>query len=200
MVSLVRRGCRMFSVPLQFWRASEIAKREQNCTKPRCKPAGRSQPRPEFLEERCVMSVSSVAAFDTVLAADLGRHHQRGAHVDRLPIVPPTSPTPATTGSRSVDGTENNETNPLWGSAGSDLLRLAPADYADGLSAPAGTDRPSARVISNTIADQADADITSDRNLSAMIYAWGQFLDHDLDLTPNAQPAEPFDIAVPSGD
>src|SRR6185436_19500133 len=84
----------------------------------------------------------------------------------------------------SIDGTGNNLANPTWGSAGVDLLRLAPAAYADGLSAPAGADRPSAREISNAVADQAGEDIISDRQLSAMIYAWGQFIDHDLDLTP----------------
>src|SRR5262249_14317170 len=40
----------------------------------------------------------------------------------------------------------------------------------------------------------------SDRLMSAMIYGWGQFLDHDLDLTTNASPAEHFDIQVPKGD
>lgn len=102
--------------------------------------------------------------------------------------------------SYSVDGAGNNVANPDWGSAGADLLRLAPAAYGDGLSSPAGSDHPSAREISNTLVDQGDEDIISDRMLSAMVYAWGQFIDHDLDLTPNATPAEPFGIAVPSGD
>src|SRR5689334_18463076 len=64
---------------------------------------------------------------------------------------------------RSIDGTGNNLANPDWGSAGADLLRVAPADYTDGISTPAGADRPSARLISNTVADQGDADIISDR-------------------------------------
>ncbi len=101
---------------------------------------------------------------------------------------------------RSIDGTGNNLANPTWGSAGVDLLRLAPAAYADGVSAPAGASRPSARVVSNTIADQGSADIISDRLMSAMVYAWGQFLDHDLDLTPSASPAQPFNVSVPAGD
>src|SRR5262245_5822197 len=101
---------------------------------------------------------------------------------------------------RSIDGTGNNLSHLAWGSAGSDLLRLAPAAYANGISTPAGTTRPSARVVSNTVVDQGGEDIISDRFLSAMIYAWGQFVDHDLDLTPNARPAEPFNVAVPSGD
>jgi peroxidase len=100
----------------------------------------------------------------------------------------------------AINGTGNNTSNPLWGSAGTDLLRLAPAAYQDGISTPAGADRPSARTVSNTIVDQGDADIISDRQLSAMIYAWGQFLDHDLDLTPGASPAQSFNVAVPTGD
>ncbi|MBI2826362.1 MAG: peroxidase [Planctomycetia bacterium] len=100
----------------------------------------------------------------------------------------------------SVDGTGNNLNHPDWGSAGTQLLRIAPADYADGVAAPAGADRPSARQISNVIVDQGDNAPTSDRFLSAMVYAWGQFIDHDLDLTPNADPAEPFNVSVPAGD
>jgi hypothetical protein len=99
----------------------------------------------------------------------------------------------------SIDGTGNNLTHPLWGSAGSDLLRMAPAAYADGISAPAGATRPSARAISNALA-ASDHKIPNSRDLSAMIFGWGQFLDHDLDLTPAANPAEPFNVQVPKGD
>ncbi|HEY1378729.1 MAG TPA: peroxidase family protein [Gemmataceae bacterium] len=103
-------------------------------------------------------------------------------------------------GVRSIDGTGNNLAHPDWGGAGTDLLRVAAAAYADGVSSPAGADRPGARVISDVIADQGDADIISDRLMSAMIYAWGQFIDHDLDLTPNGSPADPFNVPVPAGD
>jgi peroxidase len=100
----------------------------------------------------------------------------------------------------SIDDTGNNPINAAWGSAGIDLIRIAAAAYADGLIAPAGGNRPSARVISNTVADQGNQDILSQRDLSAMIYAWGQFLDHDIDLTPDASPAQAFNILVPKGD
>jgi hypothetical protein len=33
-----------------------------------------------------------------------------------------------------IDGTGNNVANPTWGSAGTDLLRLSPVAYADGIS------------------------------------------------------------------
>ncbi len=44
---------------------------------------------------------------------------------------------------RSIDGTGNNLAHPTWGTAGTDLIRIAPA----------GADRPSARVISNALSD-----------------------------------------------
>ena len=101
-------------------------------------------------------------------------------------------------GFRSIDGSGNNSAHPDWGAVGIDLLRLSPAAYADGVSTPAGADRPSARVISNAIAAQGPQDILNNRDMSAMIYAWGQFIDHDLDLTGNTTQA--FNIAVPTGD
>ena len=101
---------------------------------------------------------------------------------------------------RSIDGSGNNLVHTDWGSAGTDLLRFAPAAYADGISTPAGDDRPSARVVSNTIAAQGDEDLPNDRFTSDMLYVWGQFLDHDIDLTVGANPSVPFNIPVPAGD
>lgn len=99
----------------------------------------------------------------------------------------------------SADGTGNNLLHPDWGSTGEQLLRFAPAEYTDGISSPAGADRPSPRAISNALADQGGEDIISDRMLSAMIYAWGQFIDHDIGLTPTGG-TEPLNIPVPTGD
>ncbi|MCX5659996.1 MAG: peroxidase [Planctomycetota bacterium] len=100
----------------------------------------------------------------------------------------------------SINGTGNNVDHPEWGSVGVDLIRTAPAAYADGASTPAGADRPSARAISNALAAQGES-IPNDRDMSDYVYAWGQFLDHDLDLTTTAaSPSQPFNIAVPTGD
>lgn len=106
---------------------------------------------------------------------------------------------PSLMGSRTFDGTGNNLANPLWGSAGIQFLRQAAAAYADGASAVGGEGRPSARVISNALAAEGDSSVISDRLMSAMIYAWGQFLDHDLDLTL-AGGQETMSIPVPAGD
>ncbi len=100
---------------------------------------------------------------------------------------------------RSIDGSGNNLLHQDWGSTGEDLLRMAPAEYSDGVSAPAGSDRASARTISNLLAAQS-GDLLNNRDMSAFVYAFGQFLDHDIDLTGSATPAEAMSIPVPSGD
>src|SRR3954454_13744664 len=51
----------------------------------------------------------------------------------------------------SIDGTGNNLVHTSWGSTNTDLLRIAAAAYADGISTPAGANRPDARAISNAV-------------------------------------------------
>jgi len=66
--------------------------------------------------------------------------------------------------------------------ASNHLLRLTTADYSDGLSEMnMGTD-PVA--ISRVIFDQ-EGDMPNDQGLSTIFTFWGQFLDHDLSLTPD---------------
>lgn len=104
---------------------------------------------------------------------------------------------------RSIDGTGNNLETPELGSADTELLRVAENDYADGISEPAGEDRPSAREISNTLSAADPNGTTSERNLTSFVFAWGQFLDHDIDLSlepASEEDAESFDIEVPTGD
>ncbi|HRX82679.1 MAG TPA: peroxidase family protein, partial [Pirellulaceae bacterium] len=125
----------------------------------------------------------------------------RGGGRERIPTLDPdvTSATPAEV--RSIDGTGNNLENTELGSAGEQLLRVAPADYADGISSPAGEDRPSAREISNALSAHSGEALSNDRDLSAFLYVWGQFLDHDIDLTTTqAGDGESANIAVPTGD
>lgn len=104
----------------------------------------------------------------------------------------------------SIDGTGNNIDNPELGSTGTQLIRLAEAAYGDGLSTPAGEDRPSAREISNVIA-AAETSQTNARYLTDLFWVWGQFIDHDITLTEAAHdeygdPLEAFPIEVPTGD
>jgi len=101
-------------------------------------------------------------------------------------------------GPRAIDGVGNNVVHPDWGTPGSRLLRgPSGAHYADGLSSPAGPARPSPRAISNAIFAQ-DGSLPNAHGLSDVVWAWGQFLDHDLGLTEGV--GAPLPIAVPAGD
>src|SRR5690348_1410368 len=86
-------------------------------------------------------------------------------------------------GFRTITGAGNNMTHQDWGSANVALLRAAPAAYADGVSAPVvgSPARPSPRAISDAVVAQTTPDrVLSDRQMAAMIYGWGQFVDHDI--------------------
>jgi hypothetical protein len=109
------------------------------------------------------------------------------------------------TGFRPITETGNNVANPTWGVAGTDLIRESPVGYADGISAPSLPQDQSARAISNILNNQADpADPSQDINtvdqnsLSDFGYAFGQFMDHGMDLTPDGGAS--FPIAVAPGD
>src|SRR3954462_7495093 len=102
---------------------------------------------------------------------------------------------------RSIDGTGNNLSNLLWGSAGTDYGREASgAHYADGISTPIVAGLPSARAVSNMMMTQGENSVLDPRGLTAMVYTWGQFIDHDMDLQTDSSPPIAFNIPVPLGD
>lgn len=98
---------------------------------------------------------------------------------------------------RTIDGSGNNLSNPTLGMAGTDLIRGASgAHYFDGMGMP--MPRPNPRTISNAVSAQGLPGLGNSRNLSSMAWQWGQFLDHDLDLTDES--TESMDIQIPAGD
>lgn len=117
---------------------------------------------------------------------------------------------------RTIDGTNNNLEHPDWGSTGVELMRTplpavcAGLDfhqgicqetiyYADGVSAPAGPYRPSPRAVSDAVCTQTQS-IPNNANASDFVWQWGQFLDHDMDLTGPGDPPEKLSIPVAAGD
>ncbi len=94
---------------------------------------------------------------------------------------------------RSFDGRNNNVKHPEWGSAGTVLLRQGDAEYDHNDLSPR-TVNP--RLISNTIC--AARDIPSENNLTDFTWAWGQFLDHEIDLSPESE-SETMNIDIPEG-
>lgn len=105
---------------------------------------------------------------------------------------------------RAIDGTGNNAAHPSWGAAPTNLLQNVPMAYGDGISSMGGASRPNPRLISNTVVAQPN--VPPHATASNYLWMWGQFLDHDLDLT-NQQTlstapfcSEEADIPVPAGD
>ena len=98
---------------------------------------------------------------------------------------------------RTYDGTENNLTNTDWGAAGTNLRTFVDIGYENLIDEPAGPNRPNPRVISNTLFAQ-DGILSDPMNLSDFCWVWGQFIDHDIGLTPDG--SESFNIDVPLGD
>ncbi len=97
---------------------------------------------------------------------------------------------------RAIDGAGDHPTNGNWGKTDAFEIRLTDAD-ADSYGGLAGGDRPGAREISNAVVRQVD-ETSTEQGFSDMLWSWGQFVDHDLDLTGESE--ETADIAVPTGD
>lgn len=98
---------------------------------------------------------------------------------------------------RTIDGSQNNLANPLWGAAHTPLLQRTTIGFADGYSTPGGSTRPNPREVSNSLFNQ-DSPLSDPLGLSDFIWVWGQFIDHDLGLTSDGP--EPLIINVPAGD
>ena len=93
---------------------------------------------------------------------------------------------------RTLTGSDNNQTHPRWGQAGTNYRRLAPAVYADGVSAM--VPGPNSRYVSNRIFNDLGQNLFSENDVSQWGWAWGQFLDHDMGLRDET-PAEHVPIA-----
>jgi len=105
---------------------------------------------------------------------------------------------------RSIDGSDNNLSDPAENQAGTDFARVGPANFADGIDAM--TPGPNPREISDIVSAQpndTNGPGLVDSNgvaLSGMMYAWGQFIDHDLDLEKQGATTADISITVPAGD
>jgi len=81
---------------------------------------------------------------------------------------------------RTLDGSGNNPRHAGWGEAGTQYLRVAPTNYADGIGTMVSG--PSPRYISNRVFNDVGQNLFSESNVSQWGWAWGQFIDHDMGL------------------
>jgi peroxidase len=104
---------------------------------------------------------------------------------------------------RPIGGIDNNLDSPgLDPTPGSAELQIAPLNYAPGTT-DGLIDAPNARTISNVVsggqsADGENANTDDPTGASAWLYAFGQFVDHDLDL--ESVGTTDISIPVPNGD
>jgi hypothetical protein len=94
-----------------------------------------------------------------------------GEHLDIAPV-------PAE--ARSLDGRGNNLLHDTWGVVGSPYRRVAPAQYADGVSAMVHGTSP--RWLSNRVFNDLGQNLFSEHAVSQWGWVWAQFLDHDVGL------------------
>ena len=97
---------------------------------------------------------------------------------------------------RTIDGSHNNLKHANLNATGTDFTRIGPAHFSDGVDSMHYGPNP--RMISNVVVD-GHGDLPNSEGLSGMMYAWGQFIDHDLDLM-NSDGVHHIDITIPAGD
>src|SRR5215831_18696613 len=114
------------------------------------------------------------------------------------PLIVTASPPPIYPNAfRTIDGRNNHPGN--LGTAGTVDLRNTTVGYGDGHGTPAGADRLGARDISNIVCAQVGS-IPNTQPISGFVWAWGTIVDHDMVLTRVSNPAELFDIPIPTCD
>ena len=99
---------------------------------------------------------------------------------------------------RSFDGSGNNLANPDWGAAETNFARVARVDYADGISAARLSGRPNPRSVGTALFRQLTSS-PSARQLSGYIYAFGNLISHDTQLTLSGT-TEVVEFRIPVGD
>ena len=103
---------------------------------------------------------------------------------------------------RTIDGTCNNVRNPLFGASATSFTRMINAEYEDGIASLRGglqnrqgdlvdidpfvPPNPSARLVSKTISFRNET--LEETPFTHILMQWGQFLDHDMDLSPELEP------------
>uniref|UniRef100_F6TPL8 Sushi domain-containing protein n=1 Tax=Ciona intestinalis TaxID=7719 RepID=F6TPL8_CIOIN len=102
---------------------------------------------------------------------------------------------------RTHTGECNNKVNRYWGASNNPFVRWRPAQYENEFSTPIGWNSqrsyngyqlPVVRKVSNDIMRTSNTRVTGDPLYSHMLVVWGQYIDHDLDFTPQSLSTSTF--------
>jgi peroxidase len=102
---------------------------------------------------------------------------------------------------RTADGSANNLSDSKLNAVDTDFARIGPANFADGFDKM--QPGPNPREISDIVVaggPKNGALEVNGQELSGMMYAWGQFIDHDLDLEQTTPAGTDISISVPKDD
>nr|XP_027793567.1 thyroid peroxidase [Marmota flaviventris] len=96
---------------------------------------------------------------------------------------------------RLITGACNNRDHPRWGAANTALARWLPPVYEDGFSQPRGWNPgflhhgfplPPVREVTRQVIQVSNEAVTEDDQYSDFLTVWGQYIDHDIALTPQS--------------
>ncbi|XP_053316420.1 thyroid peroxidase [Spea bombifrons] len=96
---------------------------------------------------------------------------------------------------RHITGACNNRNHPAWGASNTILTRWLPSQYEDGISEPKGWNPdflynnfplPPVREVTKQIMHSSSSALKEDDQYSHIIIEWGQYIDHDIALTPQS--------------
>uniref|UniRef100_A0A672KIW3 Eosinophil peroxidase-like n=1 Tax=Sinocyclocheilus grahami TaxID=75366 RepID=A0A672KIW3_SINGR len=102
---------------------------------------------------------------------------------------------------RTITGHCNNRENPQWGAANTPYARWLSPEYEDPQGAPRGWNPqhtyhnhtlPPVRRVSQEVLYTHNENISLDMSLSHLLVEWGQWIDHDLTLTPQSPSTAAF--------
>ncbi|KAM9854787.1 eosinophil peroxidase [Aulostomus maculatus] len=102
---------------------------------------------------------------------------------------------------RSITGECNNRQHPRWGAANIPYSRWLPPEYEDVWGTPRGWDPehtyhnaslPPVRLVSQDVLFTQNDNISLDATLSHLLVEWGQWIDHDMVLTPQSPSTSAF--------
>lgn len=99
---------------------------------------------------------------------------------------------------RTYDGTRNNLQNIDLGSVGQVYTRFAETNYTDGMGDIFNENLPNPRLVSNNLFAQ-ESQIADSNNLSDFIWAFGQFICHDIEHVRYDE-NQKVGIEIPEGD
>ncbi|XP_012373124.1 thyroid peroxidase isoform X2 [Octodon degus] len=100
---------------------------------------------------------------------------------------------------RLITGACNNRDHPTWGASNTALARWLPPAYEDGFSQPRGWNPvflyhgfplPLVREVTRQVIRVPNEAVTEDDQYSDFLTVWGQYIDHDIALTPQSTSAD----------